>query len=143
MNSIIDALAKLRRLTGRERALLLQAWLLLLLADLALRALPFSFVLRYCRRPGGVRGNPAADPSLPALRVASLVEKAGRYCPAGTSCLKEALVLSHLLARRGVPTRLRIGVGRQAEAFAAHAWLEQDGRVILGGKDLDAFARLL
>ena len=85
----------------------------------------------------------AVDAPLPTSRIAWLVEKAGQYCPAGTSCLKEVLVLSRLLARRGVATTLRIGVGRQADAFAAHAWLEQDGRVILGDGDIDAYTPLL
>ena len=143
MRSIIEAYAKLRRLTGQERGLLVQAWLLLLLAAPALRFLPFSTILRYCRsQQESCASRPAATP-LPVLRVAWLVETAGRYCPTGTSCLKEALVLSRLLARMGIPTRLRIGVGRQAEAFAAHAWLEQEGRAILGDRDTGEYAPLL
>ena len=143
MKSIADALAKLGRLSSQERWLLFQAWLLLLLADLALRALPFTTILNCCRHQHVSRRQRSVDALLPASRIAWLVEKAGQYCPAGTSCLKEALVLSRLLARRGIPTTLRIGVGRQADAFAAHAWLEQDGRVILGDGDIDAYAPLL
>ena len=143
MKSIADALAKLGRLSGQERRLLFQAWLLLLLADLALRTLPFTTIMKYCRHQNISRRTQSVNPPLPATRIAWLVEKAGQYCPAGTSCLKEVLVLSRLLARRGVATTLRIGVGRQADAFAAHAWLEQDGRVILGDGDIDAYTPLL
>lgn len=143
MKSIADIIAKLGRLSGQERRLLVQAWLLLLAADLALRTLPFTTILDYSRRQQVSQRPDSVHVLLPATRVAWLVEKAGQYCPAGTSCLKEALVLSRLLARDGVSTQLRIGVGRQAEAFAAHAWLEQDGRVILGDRGIDAYARLI
>lgn len=112
-------------------------------ADLALRILPFTTVLEYCRLRGVSRDTPSMDLLTSASRLAWLVEVAGRYCPAGTSCLKEALVLSWFLARRGMQTTLRIGVGRQAGAFAAHAWLEQNGRVILGDRGRDAYAPLL
>ncbi len=140
MRSITDIAVKLARLSNQERWLLLQAWLLLLLADLALRLLPFSTVLRYF--------NPAcrscpADLSIAVARIAWLVEKAGMHCPTETSCLKEALVLSRLLSGRGIPATLRIGVGQQAESFAAHAWLEQDGQVILGGRNVTAYTPLL
>ena len=143
MRSTTDVVAKFRQLTGQERWLLAQAWLLLLLSDLALRVFPFRTILHDCRRQQKPQGQQPVDLSVPALRIAWLVEKAGQYCPLGTSCLKEALVLSRLLARRGVPTQLRIGVGRQAEAFAAHAWLEQDGRVILGDRNIEEYAPLL
>lgn len=140
MKSIADRIAKLFRLSGQERRLLLQAWLLLLLADVALRLLPFSTILRYFTPACEAR---ATNLLLPVSQVAWLVETAGRYCPAGTSCLKEALVLSRLLASRGIPSTLRIGVGRPAEVFAAHAWLEQNGQVILGDKDVRAYTPLL
>lgn len=140
MKSIADKVVKFHRLSGRERRVFLQAWLLLLLAGLALRLFPFSTVLRYFNPACGA---PAANLSLPVARVAWLVERAGGYCPLGTSCLKETLVLSRLLARRGIPALLRIGVRRQADVFAAHAWLELDGQVILGDKDVRAYTPLL
>jgi hypothetical protein len=48
--------------------------------------------------------------------------------------LVEALVSQALLHRHGYTARLRIGVRLQACGdFAAHAWLEYDGAVIVGG----------
>lgn len=142
MKSLAESFAKLRRLSSRERWFLAHAWLLLLVTDLALRVLPFATVLDYCRCPGVSQDTPLPDLPTPVARLAWLVEVAGRYCPAGTSCLKEALVLSWFLARRGVPTTLRVGVGRHEGAFSAHAWLEQDGRIVLGGPNCDAYAPL-
>jgi len=142
LKSLAESFAKLRRLPPQERRLLAQAWLLLMATDLALRVLPFATILNYCRRQDVPRDTSSPDLLTPVSRLAWLVEAAGRYCPAGTSCLKEALVLSRLLAQQGTPTTLRIGVGRQAGAFSAHAWLEQDGRIILGGSNRDAYAPL-
>jgi hypothetical protein len=141
LKSIADALEKLSRLSKRERSLLAQAWLLLLVTDFALRLFPFTAVMEYGGRRSARREH-SSDESLPASRLAWLVETAGRYCPAGTSCLKEALVLSWLMARRGMPATLRIGVGRQGGMFAAHAWLERDGRIILGGSGGNTYAPL-
>jgi len=143
LKSINDIITKLGRLSHQERLLLVQAWLLLMVADLALRLFPFTTIQQYCRQQHVPRGQNSANALPAATRIVWLVEKAGQYCPVRTSCLKEALVLSRLLARRGVPTTLRIGVGRQAEAFTAHAWLEQEGRVILGDRDIDAYSRLI
>jgi hypothetical protein len=74
--------------------------------------------------------------------MAWLVEAAGRCSPLGTSCLKEALVLSRLLAGRGVASTLTIGVARPRETFTAHAWLEHEGQVILGGSHRDNYIAL-
>lgn len=140
MNSFTDRVVKFFRLPGRERLLLVQAWLLLLLADLALRLFKFSTVLRFFHP---VCGAPATNPSCAVSTIVRLVETAGRFCPAGTSCLKEALVLSRLLAQRGIPATLRIGVADQAGSFAAHAWMEQDGQVVLGAGNVSAYTPLL
>jgi hypothetical protein len=133
-----DALRLLRQLSRQERWLLAQAWLLLIVADLALRFLPLTALVQYTRR----QRSPRREVSLSVARLAWVVETAGRHCPTGTSCLKEALVLAWLLARRGMPTTLRIGVSHRAGSFAAHAWLEQNGRVILGGNTLAAYTPL-
>lgn len=142
MKSLIKPARTLFGLPSQERRLLAQVWLLLLATDLALRLFPFPTILDYCQRRTMPQGKSSTLLLPPTSRLTWLVEAAGRYCPMGTSCLKEALVLSWLLARRGMPATLRIGVGRQNGAFAAHAWLEQDGRVIFGGRGRDAYVPL-
>jgi hypothetical protein len=138
-----DCLLKLRQLSPQERWFLIQTWCALLGIDLALRCLPFASIASFCRclRTTGNKGNAPSLP--PATRLAWLVTVAGRYCPLGTSCLKEALVLSWLMSRRGMATTLRIGVARRHDSFDAHAWLEHDGRIILGATDAVAYAPLI
>jgi Transglutaminase-like superfamily len=65
-----------------------------------------------------------------ALRLGSVVEKSLQHLPGDTRCLTRSLVLVQMLARRGVYSNVVIGV-RPAPSFAAHAWVELDGRALL------------
>lgn len=68
-------------------------------------------------------------------RLLRAVESVTRRLLPRRPCLTQALTARLLLARRGArPTTLQIGVARGAdEAFGAHAWLERDGTVLIGG----------
>ena len=83
-------------------------------------------------------------------RLVWAIEVAGRY--AATTCLTKALALQWLLAGRGIPTRLWLGVERAKASgddarpeplLRAHAWLEHDGRVIVGGPAPAGYAPLV
>lgn len=125
-------LHNVRRLSPQEAIILAQAWALLLLVELGLHLLPFRSLLRLGRGfPRTHRNLPPLPPSSIA-RLAWLVEVAGRHSFIEATCLKQALVLSWLLERRGRSTLLRIGVSRHAGELKAHAWLEWNGRVVLG-----------
>lgn len=68
-------------------------------------------------------------------RVAWAVTMASRCVPQAT-CLTQAIAAQLLLAWRGYPTHLRIGVAKgEGERFRAHAWVESHGRVIIGGSE--------
>ncbi|MBI5411263.1 MAG: lasso peptide biosynthesis B2 protein [Nitrospirae bacterium] len=125
-------LRNLRRLSPPEAMILAQAWVLLILAELGLRLLPFHSLLSLRRGFQRASQDSLPPPPLFIARLAWLVEVAGRYSVIKATCLKQALVLSWLLERRGLSTLLRIGVSRRAGALKAHAWLELDGQVILG-----------
>ena len=64
--------------------------------------------------------------------IGTAVTAAGRHVP-GSTCLTEALVGEILLSRRGFPSRLRLGVAREAGELRAHAWVESEGRIVVGG----------
>jgi hypothetical protein len=76
-------------------------------------------------------------------QLASAVSVAGRLVPGGGHCLSQAMALQILLMRRGYPCKLCFGVRRvSGKDFGAHAWLEHDGAVLIGGGELDRFVRL-
>jgi Transglutaminase-like superfamily len=82
----------------------------------------------------------ASDSPLPPGRrctpeqVIRAAVSAGVHSPAGSTCLSNALVAQAMLHRHGYDARLRLGVKRDANgAFCAHAWVERDGRIVVGG----------
>jgi hypothetical protein len=80
-----------------------------------------------------------------SARVVWAVRTATHLVPAGKTCLTEALTAQCLLRRRGADAALRIGVARATDAGApltAHAWLEQAGRIIMGGETADGYEPL-
>lgn len=88
--------------------------------------------------PSGCR---QADTSLPD-RVVRAVSVASNYVPKAT-CLIQALAAQTLLKRGGCSAHLRLGVGRNEKGqFQAHAWLENDGRVIIGDSELECYQPL-
>lgn len=50
----------------------------------------------------------------------------------GATCLVQALAGMALLARQGHAATLCIGVTKRDAAFGAHAWVECDGRAVVG-----------
>ena len=78
---------------------------------------------------------------LEGARLGSVVGRVLGPLPVESRCLMRSLVLTQLLARRDIPSRLVIGV-RPGAAFGAHAWVELDGTPVLppGG---DEFSRLV
>ena len=66
------------------------------------------------------------------------VRAISRYVPRAT-CLTQALVLHIMLRQEGLPSRIRIGVSKDAGHFEAHAWVESHERVIIGDSGLQRF----
>jgi hypothetical protein len=92
-------------------------------------------VLAMRSRPGQV-GSEAQDSELTAARLGYAVARTLRKLPTDSRCLVQALVLSRLLSERGIPSTLVIGARSQPE-FAAHAWVEHDGRPVLSPAGFD------
>jgi hypothetical protein len=63
-------------------------------------------------------------------RLGRAVRRTLRMLPTDSRCLMQSLVLTRLLARRGIETRLVIAV-RPGESFAAHAWVEHGDEPLL------------
>ena len=109
---------------------------------MALWLLPFRavryFIARFARQPDFRRKQHVSTE-----RVTWAVKTASSYAPLA-NCLPQALVTCVMLARRGHLAKLRIGVTRSTGGlFQAHAWVESEGRVVIGGaRDLACYAQL-
>lgn len=102
------------------------------------------WLLVRCDLPTALRrlrgGDGAAPPTYDytALRLSHAVTRILSALPTDAKCLVRSLVLTAVLARRGIESQLVIGV-RSGDDFAAHAWVEAGGRAILPD---EGYARL-
>jgi hypothetical protein len=130
------ALRRLAALPGPDRVLLARAATWVVAARLALWALPYRRTRDLAERLGRAhRRGPAPD------RTAWAVEATARRIPTA-SCLTQALAADVMLRRDGHRPQIHIGVSKDRAAFEAHAWLELDGRVLVGDHDLGRYTRL-
>lgn len=80
--------------------------------------------------PAGGAQPDSPETALVAARLGYAVMKTLRALPTDSRCLVQALVLTRLLAARGISGRLVIGA-RSRPQFAAHAWVEHAGEPVL------------
>lgn len=120
------------RLPRHEKRLFAEAWLAVASARVSVRVLPFRTNYAIARRLAATaRKRSVDDPETQLL--ARAVRRAARFVP-GATCLPQALAGYVLFARHGAPCAIRIGVRKSADrALEAHAWLEREGRVVVGG----------
>ncbi len=93
-------------------------------------ALLGGWVQHALRAPAGAR-----DDIDEAMHLARVSEAVGRRWPLRTRCLQRSLVLRWLLGRRGIESRLRVGVLKTDGAMTAHAWVEVAGEPVNDTRD--------
>jgi hypothetical protein len=140
-------LAKFLRLPRSERRLVIGAALTVALVRLELWTLPLATVRRRVGNSGRNkfgRRQGTVSPSRPgAERISWAVGAAARFVPGGSNCLVRALAAEAMLGRFGYQSQLKIGVGKTpAGQFEAHAWLESEGRTLIGQFDLGRYAEM-
>lgn len=67
-----------------------------------------------------------------AAQFALAVQRAARHLPFRPTCLEQALALERLLRSEGLDAAVVVGVRRARATLDAHAWLEHQGRTLLG-----------
>jgi hypothetical protein len=107
----------------------------------ALRRAPIASVLASLRAESPSARTPTAGALEESRRLGRAVARTLALMPGDTRCLVRSLVLTRLLARRGIPAKLVIGA-RTAPTFLAHAWVELDGDPVLAPGD-ESFGRLV
>lgn len=124
------------QLTSDQKRMLFEAVALVGVVRGALYALPFRRVLRAVEKRAEACASGRAVDEEEVQRVLWAVGAAGRRLLPKRPCLTQALAARFMLARRGCHVQLIIGVAKEQEGpLKAHAWLERDGTVILGGVD--------
>jgi hypothetical protein len=142
----MSRVGKFLRLSPRDRELVVSAALSMVRATIGLRLHGFDKMRQRAQMPSrrshGWCGPPprrtVAPP--PPERIAWAVRAVGVATPRGSNCLVRALATQAMLARYGYPSELKIGVRKSEDgAFAAHAWLECAGAVIIGDAELESY----
>lgn len=132
-------LARLRRLTWRDWALLAEAFVSLAAACVAVRLVPFR---RLAPHIGAITTDapPAHGPGRgqPA-RIGRAVQAVSRRVPWHTKCLTEAMAAQWMLRRRGLPAVLHLGVQKEGGAMSAHAWTSCNDEFVVCGAGAERF----
>ena len=132
---------KFFNLSSGERRLLIRAWILLGVIRLGLELFPFSTLRKLLDRLriklGSLKKEFSEEQLVWSVTVVS------RYIPKAT-CLAQALTSQFLLQQAGHQACLHIGVTEADEGcLKAHAWVESQGRILIGGFDIDRYTHLL
>ncbi len=124
----------LRRPLPRRQRLLLGAEILTTYCRVRLRLLrdQFPVALAAIRDAGSSTPQPfdSTVTYLRAARLARAVQRTLRLVPADARCLMQSLVLTSILARRGIETKLVLAV-KGGQEFEAHAWVQYGAQPLL------------
>jgi Transglutaminase-like superfamily len=127
------------KVKAMQRVYLREAAVMLVLARLAVRFVPparvFAWANRHPRRIHRFAGDEANW-------ILWAVEDLGARPWMNALCLPRALAAHAMLRRRGIASRLCLGVCRAGDELAAHAWVEIGKDKIVGGTEADGFTRL-
>ena len=115
--------------------MLVQVALMLGGVRIALSLLSFKTVRRFLTWSSRKRVSSPPDKVAYYRRVIWTVNGVGRWMLGDKPCLPQALVGQWLLRRRGYAAVLHIGVAKDKEGqLLAHAWVESEGAIIIGGR---------
>ena len=141
----LPTIARARRwiaLPATEQKLLLLAGVVVAHVRVTLWLLPSRISLRLVRGLAEPHASRLSIARPAAAHVTGAIEAVSRCIPQAT-CLTQAVAAQLLLRRYGYASRLCLGVTRSAQgAFSAHAWIEHEGRIVLGGAQSAGFTLL-
>jgi transglutaminase superfamily protein len=132
-------LRKWLALAPADRRLVVEAAWWFVVLRVALRLLPFERVARYAERR---HQKGRADLAVATGRIGWATAAVARRLAPPRSCLAQALTAQVMLGRRGRPAEIRFGVRREEGRLDAHAWLECEGEVLVGGEGLEVFREM-
>jgi hypothetical protein len=128
-------LRKFLSLPAPDKKLFTEACAVHGLARFGLLVLPFKWIAPILGKPTQ-ETSAVSQPEENDLseRVRWAVNAAGRHGPWKSTCLIEAITAKLMLRRRGIPSTLYLGAGRdENRKICYHAWLRSGGSVVAGG----------
>jgi hypothetical protein len=132
---------KFLKLSSAEKRLLIRVWILIGTIRLGLELFSFSTLRKFL---ASIKPYPSKfTKKFSEEQFVWVIAIASRYVPRST-CLVKTLALQLLFQQAGHQARLHIGVTDSEEGrLKAHAWVESQGRILIGGIDLNKYTHLL
>ena len=125
--SPLRRLAKLRKLTPARALDIMRAQMELVAAGRLVKTKPLGELVAVSHEGSAA---PREDPDL-SQRLAWSVVQAAKYGFYRPSCLVRSVAIQRMLAKHGLDAgQIRIGVRWNDDGFLAHAWVEQDGKIL-------------
>ena len=132
---------KRRRLSWRDRLLLLEATFWLAVAALVIAVLPFHHLGRLAAFPL-CRQAPPQQSRLTGQRVRWSVIACARLVPWRAMCFQQGLAAQLMLRRRGIPSVLYYGAALEDQRLSAHVWVRDRDADVIGGEIASRYAVL-
>ena len=111
--------------------MLFEALVLLGIGRATVLFIPFKRVAPYLGE--AQQETPPGTPAAVTYRVGRAIFLVSRHTPWTSNCFAQALAGHVMLRRRGAANTLYLGVKKDGETFAAHAWLRHGDLVVTGG----------
>lgn len=116
----------------QEKKLLSQSLFLVIAIRLSLWIFPFRWLNNWLSKLGSANFDNQPTDQIVISNVTRSVRLCSRYVP-HASCLTQALATQTLLRLRGLDSQIKFGVDKdENEKLIAHAWVESDGKIIIG-----------
>jgi len=127
------------RLKTIRRTYLREAAVMIIFARLAVRFIPPARIFSWADKPPRRINRFAVDE---ARWISWAVERIGAKRWINALCLPRALAAHAMLRRRGIVSRLCLGVARDGGDLTAHAWVEVGKQKIVSDAEDARFTRL-
>ena len=129
--NMIQAVARSRKRSRHERALLARTAVLFACAHALLRAAQLSTARKRLAAIARTLGAHAKN----AQQLTWVIDAVHRNLPGHHSCLIDAMCCEAIAANSGIASEFKLGAARGAERMHFHAWVEHHGRIIAGAHD--------
>ncbi|MDD3926012.1 MAG: lasso peptide biosynthesis B2 protein [bacterium] len=136
-------LINLLKLKIRRRALYVRTAGWIIFTRLGLSLMSFNAFRRILHWTVRVMPGAACRAKYTPAEITGAVKLLARSLPGDNACLVKGMAAKALLDRDGYTSRLCIGVARGDARLDAHAWVEIDGRTVIGGPGVRRYRRLM
>jgi hypothetical protein len=128
----MSRLSNFIKLPAEEKILSIEAFFFIVAVRLALWLIPFRLFQKFAVENLSGRARQDETDWAKIKKIARLVGRVNGLLPF-TTCLTQALAALLMIKLSGQESELKIGVAKSGgRKFEAHAWLEKNGRIILG-----------